>query len=177
VAGELQFGFRSGSRYAHNLKTLEAFLANPYVELLPVTWTTAERFGRIAVALRAKGRPIPTNDIWIAAHAMETGADLLSFDEHYSLVDGIARPTGPDQRPPTHRRPRRSCGARFHCAIYHLLRRLQSAAGLALRMETNVTGVDVHRATRAEWNSGSWCGVIAVASNQQTAGLRTGVES
>jgi tRNA(fMet)-specific endonuclease VapC len=90
VAGELLFGFRSGSRYERNRKTLDAFLANPYVELLPVTWTTAERFGRIATALRAKGRPIPTNDIWIAAHAMETGADLLSFDEHYSRVDGIA---------------------------------------------------------------------------------------
>ena len=90
VAGELLFGFRSGSRYERNRKTLDAFLANPYVELLPVTWTTAERFGRIAAALRVKGRPIPTNDIWIAAHAMETGADLLSFDEHYGHVDGIA---------------------------------------------------------------------------------------
>ena len=90
VAGELLYGFRRGSRYERNLKILEAFLANPYVELLTVTWTTAERFGRIAAALRTKGRPIPTNDIWIAAHAMETGADLLSFDEHYSHVDGIA---------------------------------------------------------------------------------------
>jgi tRNA(fMet)-specific endonuclease VapC len=75
----------------------QAFLASPYVELLPVSWTTAERFGRIASALRAKGRLIPTNDIWIAAHAMETGADLLSFDEHYGHVDGIAwvRPDEP----------------------------------------------------------------------------------
>lgn len=90
VVGELLFGFRSGSRYERNRKTLDAFLTNPYVDLLPVTWTTAERFGRIAAALRAKGRPIPTNDIWIAAHAMEIGADLLSFDEHYGHVDGIA---------------------------------------------------------------------------------------
>ena len=90
VVGELLFGFRSGSRYERNRKTLDAFLTNPYVDLLPVTWTTAERFGRIAAALRAKGRPTPTNDIWIAAHAMETGADLLSFDEHYGQVDGIA---------------------------------------------------------------------------------------
>ncbi len=90
VVGELLFGFRSGSRYERNRKTLDAFVTNPYVDLLPVTWTTAERFGRIAAALRAKGRPIPTNDIWIAAHAMETGADLLSFDEHYGHVDGIA---------------------------------------------------------------------------------------
>lgn len=98
AAGELLFGFRRGSRYERNLKALEAFLANPYVELLPVTWTTAERFGRIASALRARGRPIPTNDIWIAAHAMETGADLLSFDEHYGHVDGIAW-VRPDETP------------------------------------------------------------------------------
>lgn len=90
VAGELLYGFRRGSRYERNLRLLETFLANPYVDLLPVTWTTAERFGRIAAALRSKGRPIPTNDIWIAAHAMEAGADLLSFDEHYGEVDGLA---------------------------------------------------------------------------------------
>lgn len=41
-------------------------------------------------ALRAKGRPIPTNDVWIAAHAMETGADLVSADGHFEHVDGIA---------------------------------------------------------------------------------------
>jgi tRNA(fMet)-specific endonuclease VapC len=90
VIGELLYGFRCGSRYERNLRTLDAFLASPYVELVPVTWTTAERFGRIAATLRARGRPIPTNDIWIAAHAMETGADLLSFDEHYREVDGLA---------------------------------------------------------------------------------------
>jgi tRNA(fMet)-specific endonuclease VapC len=90
VAGELLYGFRRGSRYEHNLRLLEAFLANPYVDLLTVTWKTAERFSRVAAALRAKGRPIPTNDIWIAAHAMETGADLLSFDDHYGEVDGLA---------------------------------------------------------------------------------------
>jgi tRNA(fMet)-specific endonuclease VapC len=51
---------------------------------------TADRFGRIAAALRRKGRPLPTNDIWIAAHAMESGAELLSFDQHFDAVDGIA---------------------------------------------------------------------------------------
>ena len=90
VVGELLFGFRSGTRYERNRKSLEVFLRNAYVALVPVTWATAERFGRIAAALRAKRMPIPTNDIWIAAHAMETGADLLSFDQHYSHVDGLA---------------------------------------------------------------------------------------
>lgn len=90
VAGELLFGFRNGTRYEANRRELERFLANPYVDLLPVTLVTADRFGRIAAALRRKGRPLPTNDIWIAAHAMESGAELLSFDRHFEQVDGIA---------------------------------------------------------------------------------------
>ena len=90
VAGELLFGFRNGSRFEANRRELEDFLASPYVELLTVTLVTSDRFGRIAAALRRKGRPIPTNDIWIAAHAMESGAELLSFDQHFEEIDGIA---------------------------------------------------------------------------------------
>jgi predicted nucleic acid-binding protein len=90
VVGELLFGFRAGGRMRKNLGELEAFLENPYVSLVPVTYTTADRFGRIAAALRAKGHPIPTNDIWIAAHTMETGAELLSFDQHFDAVNGLA---------------------------------------------------------------------------------------
>jgi len=70
VVGELIFGFRNGARLQQNLALLESFLANRYVELVPVTFTTADRFGRIAASLRAKGCPIPTNDIWVAAHTM-----------------------------------------------------------------------------------------------------------
>ncbi|MGH7334937.1 MAG: PIN domain-containing protein [Candidatus Rokuibacteriota bacterium] len=65
-------------------------LENPYVSLMPVTLTTADRFARVAGALRTKRRPIPTNDIWIAAHAMEAGAELLSFDAHFEAIDGLA---------------------------------------------------------------------------------------
>ena len=86
VAGELLAGFRQGTRLRKNLAELEAFIDNPHVTVVPVSYVTADRFGRIAAALRAKGRPIPTNDIWIAAHAMETGADLLSYDGQMSLA-------------------------------------------------------------------------------------------
>lgn len=90
VTGELIFGFRAGTRLQRNLADLNEFLENAFVALLPVTLTTADRFGRIAAALRAKGRPIPTNDIWIAAHAMECGADLISFDVHFGDIEGLA---------------------------------------------------------------------------------------
>jgi len=90
VAGELLYGFRYGSRFEENAARLDAFLETASVQLLPLTFTTADRFGRIATALREKGTPIPTNDIWIAAQAMEAGADLVSSDTHFGLVDGLA---------------------------------------------------------------------------------------
>lgn len=89
VAGELIFGFRNGSRCEENMRDLEDFLDNRYVEFLPVSLTTSDRFGRIAALLRRKGKPMPTNDIWIAAHAMESGAELLSFDRHFEHIDGL----------------------------------------------------------------------------------------
>ena len=90
VLGELLYGFRHGSRYERNARPMRAFLDNPYVSFVPVGATTADRYSRIAASLRAKGCRIPTNDVWIAAHAMETGADLVSADGHFEDVDGIA---------------------------------------------------------------------------------------
>ena len=89
VAGELIFGFRNGSRYEQNMRELADFLNNRHVEFLPVSLTTADRFGRIAALLRRKGKALPTNDIWIAAHAFETGAELLTLDRHFEWIDGL----------------------------------------------------------------------------------------
>ena len=52
--------------------------------------TTADRYSRIAVAQREKGRPIPSSDIRVAAHTMETGADLVSCDRHFNHIDALA---------------------------------------------------------------------------------------
>lgn len=90
VMGELLAGFRGGSRFDKNRRALDDFLASPYVKDVPVTRTTADRFGRIWAGLSARRKPIPTNDIWIAAHAMKTGADLVSFDRHFEEIEGLA---------------------------------------------------------------------------------------
>jgi predicted nucleic acid-binding protein len=90
VAGELLYGFRRGARFAKNVGELEAFLADPDVDLVEVGRVTADRYARIMDRLRESGRPIPTNDVWIAAQALETGADLVSFDRHFEHVDGLA---------------------------------------------------------------------------------------
>ena len=89
VVGELMYGFRAGSRFERNAADLRSFLESPYSTLVEVGQTTADRYSRIAAALKAKGRPIPTNDVWIAAHAMETGADLVSADRHFEYIDGL----------------------------------------------------------------------------------------
>jgi tRNA(fMet)-specific endonuclease VapC len=90
VAGELLYGFRRGHRYERNVRELNTFLARPHVRLVPVTWVTADRYARIAQQLRDQGTPIPANDIWIAAQALETGADLISLDGHFEHVRGLA---------------------------------------------------------------------------------------
>ena len=89
VVGEQLFGFRQGAHYERNLAELRSFLERPYVSFVPVGPVTADRYSRVLSALKAKGRPIPTNDVWIAAHAMETGADLVSADGHFQHVEGI----------------------------------------------------------------------------------------
>jgi tRNA(fMet)-specific endonuclease VapC len=89
VVAELLCGFRGGRRAAQNRRELEMFVGKPSVEFLPATWETAERFAIIRDALRRKGRPIPLNDVWIAAHCLETGAGLVSFDRHFTDVEGL----------------------------------------------------------------------------------------
>jgi tRNA(fMet)-specific endonuclease VapC len=89
VYGELLAGFAAGSREEHNRQELAAFLASPRVDLVPIIADTAERYAVIYAYLRKKGRPIPTNDLWIAASAMEHGALLLTADGHFTYVTQI----------------------------------------------------------------------------------------
>jgi tRNA(fMet)-specific endonuclease VapC len=89
VLGEILFGFHDGGKLERNVEDLDEFLAHPRVSLQYLTRATADRFGRIATALKRSGRPIPTNDIWIAAHAMELGAELVTLDRHFEQVSGL----------------------------------------------------------------------------------------
>ncbi|MFH1633283.1 MAG: type II toxin-antitoxin system VapC family toxin [Chloroflexota bacterium] len=89
VFGELLAGFEVGSRREQNRQELTAFLRNPRVQLMPVTADTAERYALIYAYLRQKGRPIPTNDLWIAASSMEHSSELLTADKHFCHVPQI----------------------------------------------------------------------------------------
>lgn len=89
VVGELIFGFKNGSRFSNNMEDLERFVSSSYVRFLPIDFNTTLRFGLIAASLKKRGTPIPSNDIWIAAQAINTGAALVSFDSHFNRVDDI----------------------------------------------------------------------------------------
>lgn len=89
VAGELLNGYRAGNRYEKNLAVLRKFLVQPFVEFRDLTFETAEHFGRVQSQLRKLGAPIPTNDVWIAAQAMEAGAELWTLDGHFREIEGL----------------------------------------------------------------------------------------
>ena len=86
VLGELRAGFLKGTRLAENLADLAQFLASPRVAVVATNEETTERYAVIFDSLRRAGVPIPTNDIWIAATAMQSGAVLLTTDPHFGAV-------------------------------------------------------------------------------------------
>ena len=90
VFGELLSEFKGGSRERANKEQLIAFMATERVQTAPITTETAEFYALVIHQLRAKGTPIPTNDIWIAALTMEHGASLATADDHFSKIDGLS---------------------------------------------------------------------------------------
>jgi predicted nucleic acid-binding protein len=91
VIAELFTGFSLGSREAKNRRELETFLNSHRVEVLLHDLSTAEYYALIVKTLKLKGRPLPSNDIWIAANAMKHGMALYSFDRHFNEIDGLPR--------------------------------------------------------------------------------------
>lgn len=89
VIGELVAGFRGGSRFDANMARLRSFLGKPTVSVQDATLETAEVFGQLKDLLKKAGTPIPINDVWIAAHAVETGAVLVTDDSHFEKVPGV----------------------------------------------------------------------------------------
>jgi tRNA(fMet)-specific endonuclease VapC len=89
VLGELYAGFRRGSMEKVNRQILESFLGKPVVRVLEATRETAEYFGLIKSSLKKAGQPLPLNDVWIAAHALETGSILVTYDAHFSAIPGL----------------------------------------------------------------------------------------
>jgi len=89
VLGELLAGFAVGTKERTNRRELDAFLDSPRVRVYPVDDETTAHYASIYKQLKRKGRPIPTNDLWIAAGCMQQGFRLLSADKHFSEIDGL----------------------------------------------------------------------------------------
>jgi tRNA(fMet)-specific endonuclease VapC len=87
VLGELYYGAYKSTRVADNIAKVSEFAASNTV--LGCDGVTAQEYGRIKNGLRAKGRPIPENDIWIAATAMQHNLMLITRDGHFGEVDGL----------------------------------------------------------------------------------------
>lgn len=86
VVGELEAGFRGGSRRAENAAILQRFLNRAGVREVASGHETARIYGEVKDALRRAGTPIPANDLWIASSAIEQAATLITYDRHFTAV-------------------------------------------------------------------------------------------
>ena len=87
VLGEMYFGALRSQRVKENIHRLTAFAEQSVV--LDCDAKVARRYGEVKNMLRKRGRPIPENDIWIAAIALEANLTLVSRDDHFLEVDGL----------------------------------------------------------------------------------------
>ena len=89
VLGELHAGFRRGRQRGKNQHELHAFLSSPRAIIADIGEETALRYAEIVNFLRTAGTPIPTNNIWIAAGAMEHGLEILTTDAHFHRIPQV----------------------------------------------------------------------------------------
>jgi tRNA(fMet)-specific endonuclease VapC len=85
--GELCYGARKSGRPQENLARVDELVLTNVVLASDVE--TARRYGEIKNALRIKGRPLPENDIWIAALARPHDLTLVTRDTHFEQIDGM----------------------------------------------------------------------------------------
>jgi predicted nucleic acid-binding protein len=89
MLGELFAGFHGGKKCTKNKEDLKIFIEKDGIKIINVSLETAEIFGEIKSGLSKKGKMIPLNDIWIAAHTIETGSKLITFDSHFKQISGL----------------------------------------------------------------------------------------
>ena len=87
VAGELYYGAQNSKLKQDNLEKLSVFLAE--YEVIEVDLPIAKTYGEIKAQLKKDGFTIPENDLWIAATAKANQLTLISYDEHFSRIEGL----------------------------------------------------------------------------------------
>ena len=94
VLAELNAVFKGGNKETVNVKELEDFINTSRVHILNHDEITAEFYANIFNVLKNKRKPIPTNDIWIAASSMQNGLALFTLDlQHFREIGGLVLKT------------------------------------------------------------------------------------
>jgi tRNA(fMet)-specific endonuclease VapC len=89
VLGEYRYGIAQSRRRATYEKWLTGLLHDCFV--LDINEPTTHHYAEIVLELKRIGKPIPTNDLWIAALCRQHSLPLLSRDRHFDLVAGTKR--------------------------------------------------------------------------------------
>lgn len=89
VLGELTAGFLVGTKYKKNIAELNEFLITPRINIFPIDADTVPFYAKIYEILGQKGKPIPTNDLWIAATCLQYGYKLCTFDKHFQVIENL----------------------------------------------------------------------------------------
>jgi tRNA(fMet)-specific endonuclease VapC len=89
VVGELRYGALNSRRSVENLAQVERLVARCLV--LDIVEATAAVYARLRLALKEKGKPIPENDLWIAALCVEHQVPLVTLDGHFDQVEELER--------------------------------------------------------------------------------------
>ena len=91
VLAEIKAGFLRGNQAARNEAALEVFLRLHGVNVLYADRETTEIYARLFLSLTRTGTPIPTNDLWIAALAVQHGLALVTRDGHFARIPQVQR--------------------------------------------------------------------------------------
>lgn len=87
ILGEMLYGAYNSTNVEFNIHRINSFLSS--AGLLSCDESTSHIYGNMKMELRRKGRPIPDNDIWIAASARQHSLTLVTRDNHFDEVDGL----------------------------------------------------------------------------------------
>lgn len=86
ILGEYRAGIGPDKRGRASEAALNEFLSQDSVRTVEMTTKTAIFYAKVYRALKDAGKPIPVNDIWIAASALEHAVEFCSFDAHFSAI-------------------------------------------------------------------------------------------
>jgi len=87
VAGEILYGAKNSQKKSYNLRKVKKFISD--CKELRISNSTADIYSTIKFSLKQKGKPIPENDIWIAAICKENKIPFMTKDKHFENIEGL----------------------------------------------------------------------------------------